>query len=125
MALVAQAKAAGEQFMFKTIDGQGKLASALKSVMDSICFGLYQAGALYGGTPNEAYYVDTGSAINTPTSISEGKLRASAQVVLSLHAKAVEIELVTIPIGSGSPGGATAGTLAVTPAATPEPADEE
>jgi hypothetical protein len=101
MALVAQAKAIGENYMFKTIDGQGALASALKGSLDTVMAGYYQAGALYGGTPEEAYYVDVGTGVNTPTTISQGKLRASAAVVLSLHAKAVEIELVTIPLGVG------------------------
>lgn len=125
MALVARAKEIGEQFMFRPIDGQGQLTGSLKGALDSMMLEFYGQGALYGQTPSEAFYVDTGSGVNTPATIAQGKLRAAAAVVLSLHAKAVEIELLSIPVGGGTASPQGAGTLSVTPTVALEDEDEE
>ena len=99
MAMVARAKQIGENFLFKTIDGQGALAASLKGSLDAMMLEFYAAGAVYGRTPAEAFFVDTGPGVNTIDSISAGQLRAVCSAVLSLHAKAVEIELVSVPVG--------------------------
>jgi hypothetical protein len=99
MALVAQAKAIGENYMFKTMDGQGLLSNDLKGHLESMLLDYFNIGSLYGATPAEAFKVDVGANTNTIDSIAQSRLRAIAQVVLSLHAKSVEIELVTIPVG--------------------------
>ena len=99
MALIAHAQAIGENYMFRTIDGQGILANAFAGQLEAMLLGYFSAGALFGADPVDAYRVDVGGTVNTVTTIAQGKLRAVAQVVLSLHAKAVEIELVTVPVG--------------------------
>lgn len=99
MALVAQARAIGENYMFKTMDGQGLLANDLKGHLEAMLLDYFNLGALYGATAAQAFKVDVGANTNTIESIAQGRLRAIAQVVLSLHAKSVEIELVTIPVG--------------------------
>ena len=96
MAIVAQAMAIGEQYMFKPIDGQGKTAGAFRAHLDGMLLGMYATGALYGGAPDEAYRVTVSGSTEE---IAQGILRASAAVVLTLHAKAVQIELVAVPIG--------------------------
>jgi hypothetical protein len=99
MSLVAEALAIGENYMFRPIDGQGERASGFKTDLEAMLLGYWTSGALFGSEPAEAFRVDVGETINTEETIAQGKLRATATVVLSLHAKAVEIELVSIPIG--------------------------
>lgn len=99
MALVAQAQAIGENYVFRPIDGRGELANDLKSQLDAMLLEYWSIGALYGNEPQDAYRVEVGSTINTPTTIAQGKLRAVADVCLTLHAKAVSIDLVTVPVG--------------------------
>lgn len=98
MWLVAQAKSAGEWYVFRPIDGRGLLAKQLESDLDEICLRLYQANGLYGATPMEAFATTVGSAVNTVGSIAQGELHAVVEARLSLHAKSVVIDLVSVPI---------------------------
>jgi hypothetical protein len=98
MWLTAQAQAVGEGFMFKPIDGRGKLQEALKRALIGVGDRLYGADGLFGETLEDAFAVETGISVNTPTSIANGELRAVAQARFSMHTKAVQIDLVSVPI---------------------------
>ena len=52
MAMVARAKEIGENFLFKTIDGRGALATSLAGSLNAMCLEYYAAGALFGQTPS-------------------------------------------------------------------------
>jgi hypothetical protein len=99
MALVAQASAIGEHYLFRPIDGRGLLANAFKGDLTAMLLGYYGLNSLYGNTPQEAFAVEVGETVNTIDTIAQGMLKAVCSVVLTLHAKAVQIELVTVPIG--------------------------
>jgi hypothetical protein len=98
MAIVAGAKALGENYMFKPLDAQGLIEGALKTDLDAMLLGWYNANSLYGATPQDAFQVDVSGVINTSTTIAQGELHAIASVRLSLHAKSVVIELVSVPV---------------------------
>lgn len=98
MWLTAQAKNIGEGFMFKPIDGQGRLANALKQAIEGVCLDLYNANGLFGDTPADAFSVEAGQSVNTIETIAQGELHAAAEVRLSLHAKSVLIDLVSVPV---------------------------
>lgn len=98
MWLIAMAKSAGEGYMFKPIDGQGRLASALKRDLDGICLDLYGRDGLYGATPEDAFATSVGVSVNQESTIAQGELRAVVEARLSLHAKAVIIDLVSVPV---------------------------
>jgi len=98
MWLKARAAAAGEEYVFKTIDGRGRLAAGLKGALDDIALQLYQADGLFGETPQDAFAVEVGAAVNTVDTVAQGELHAVMEARLSLHAKAVLIDLVTIPV---------------------------
>jgi hypothetical protein len=98
MWLVAQAKAVGENYVFKTIDGKGQLQQKLKSDLEAVCLQLYGVDGLFGETPQEAFAVEVGAAINTTDTIAQGELHAVMEARLGLHAKAVLIDLVSIPV---------------------------
>jgi hypothetical protein len=98
MWITARAEAAGEPFVFRPIDGQGKLAGALRGAIDAILLELYGVDGLYGETPGEAFATTVNATINPPTEIAQGTLHAVSEVRFSMHAKAVIIDLVTVPI---------------------------
>lgn len=98
MWLKGRAEAAGEPYVFRTIDGRGRLQMAVKGDIDDVCLELYQKDGLFGGTPQEAFAVEVGASVNTIEGIAQGELHAVAEVRLSPHAKAVFIDLVTIPV---------------------------
>lgn len=95
---IANAKAIGENYMFKPIDGRGRLARGLQTDIEALLLALYQVDGLYGETPADAFAVEVGAAVNTETSVAQGELRASAELRFSLHAKAIIIDLVSVPV---------------------------
>lgn len=98
MWLKAKAAEKGEPYVFRTIDGRGRLAAALKGELDDVCLQLYGVDGLFGETPQDAFSVEVGAAINTVNSVAQGELHAVMEARLSLHAKAVLIDLVSIPV---------------------------
>jgi hypothetical protein len=98
MWLTAQSKSVGEGYMFKPIDGRGLLANALKKDLQGILLDAYNVNALYGLTPEDAFNVNVGAAVNTQATVAQGELRAVAEIRPSLHAKSIVIDLVTVPI---------------------------
>jgi hypothetical protein len=98
MWLRARAEVVGENYMFKPIDGQGRLAGALKTDLDLVCSELYEANGLYGDRPQDAYAVTVSSSVNTELTIAQGELNAVVEARFSLHAKEIAIELVSVPV---------------------------
>jgi hypothetical protein len=98
MWLVAKAAEIGENYMFKPIDGRGILLMQLKSDLEALCKDLWEVNGLYGEEPSDAYSVVVSSAINTTDTIAQGELHASVEVRLTLHAKRVIINLITVPL---------------------------
>ncbi|CAB4197398.1 hypothetical protein UFOVP1313_10 [uncultured Caudovirales phage] len=98
MALVAAAREAGEAYMFKNIDGKGRLARALQSDLDAVCLNLYNADGLFGETPADAFSTEVGASVNTVDNVAQGVLSAVVEARFSLHAKRVLIELVSVPV---------------------------
>lgn len=98
MSLVAKATAAAEEFVFRTIDGRGTLFGELEGVMAAILDGEYTLDGLYGAQPEDAYRVDVGVSVNTPTSIAAGEIRASLYARFSPHAELVRIDIVKVPL---------------------------
>jgi len=50
------------------------LWEGVKRTLGGYLHGLWQAGALFGSTPDQAYFVRCDETTNTPQSIDEGKL---------------------------------------------------
>jgi phage tail sheath protein FI len=105
MYLQAQAQRVGENYLFKPIDAQGKLANALKTDLDAVCMALYQADGLYGETPAEAFHNEVGAAVNTISDVAQGVLNAVCEARFSLHTRSVQIQLVSVPV-TGAVSGA-------------------
>lgn len=98
MWIQARGAAVGEPYEFKPIDGRNRLAGRLKTDLDAMLLGLYQVDGLFGATPQEAFATAVGASVNTIGSIAQGELHAVCEARLSLHAKAVIIDLVTVPV---------------------------
>jgi hypothetical protein len=98
MWITARAKATGENYMFKPIDGRGALARSLQTDLDAILLELYMANGLYGLTPQEAFATEVGASVNTVNNIAQGTLSAVCEAKLNLHAKSVLIDLVSVPV---------------------------
>jgi phage tail sheath protein FI len=99
MAIQNEGEIIGERFVFAQIDGKGFAASDLQgSLVGESLLPLYNEGSLYGNTPADAFFVDTGPTVNTPELIAAGKLAAIEYVRLSPFAELVPIQIITRPI---------------------------
>lgn len=100
MALVDACTQRARPYMFRPIDGRGRIEAELGADIEDECNKLYTVDAMYGDTAQDAYDVNVSSSINTVDTIAQGELHAVASVVWTLHAKSVLVELVTVPLGS-------------------------
>src|SRR5215831_506391 len=94
MAIVAQADAVGENYVFSQIDGKGVTIGQFNGALASMLLTFYNDGSLYGDTPDTAFAVDTGISVNTPQTIANGELHAVLRVKMSPFAEYVVIEIV-------------------------------
>ncbi|HEX3455221.1 MAG TPA: hypothetical protein VHS03_11385 [Gaiellaceae bacterium] len=96
MAITAQAEAIGEGYVFSQLDGRGLTLAQFGADLSAMLSGYYDAGALYGATPQDAFNVDVGSSVNTPATIANGELHAVLEVRMSPFAEYVVIEIVKV-----------------------------
>lgn len=98
MAICAQAEAIGENWVFGQLDGRGHLISAFGGALAGMLIGFFNADALYGDDPTQAFVVNVGPSVNTPDKLADGVLSAVVSVRMSPHAELVQIQIVKVPI---------------------------
>lgn len=84
----------GESFVFSEIDGKGQIFAAFAGALTGKCQAYYTNGSLYGQTINDAFVVNTGPQVNTPTTIAAGKIVAQVSLKMSPFAEQVNITVV-------------------------------
>lgn len=90
------------RYAHRQVDGkrvqQGKLQGELAGMLGE----MYEPmGALFGDTPQDAFAVDTGPAVNPPEQLQAGLLKAAVAVAVSPGADRVELELTRVAITEG------------------------
>lgn len=100
MGIKHEADIIGERHIFKNIDGKGFELGAFGGELTAMLADFYESNALYGQFPQDAFFVDTGSQVNTPETIMAGELRANILVRVSPFAEYVNIEIVKAPLPS-------------------------
>ena len=94
-AVTAEALAVGERFIFRQIDGGNRMINEFgAALIGEACMPFYLAGSLYGATPSEAFKVDVGPTVNTPTTIANNELHAVISLRMSPFGEEVDIEIV-------------------------------
>lgn len=96
MALFAEADAIGERYVFSQLDGRRRTISQFGGDLSAMCAPYFDAGALYGTAPEEAYAVDVGLQVNTDATIANGELHAVISLRMSGMAEWVVIEVVKV-----------------------------
>jgi hypothetical protein len=94
MAITAEADGIAEDYLFQVIDGQGHLLADFKGDLVGMLKPYYDAGALYGATAAEAFFVDVGPQVNTPETIAAQELHAVLSLRMSPFAETVQINIV-------------------------------
>lgn len=94
MAIVANAEVVGQDFVFSQLDGRGHTIKAYEGDLLGMLGSFYDDDALFGDTPDDAYTVNTGPAVNTLANLADGVLKAVLSVRMSPHAELVQIYIV-------------------------------
>lgn len=98
-AVTHECNGALEEFVFKTIDGRGKLFARVNAALVGICQRYWQSNALYGDTANDAFRVDTSfPGINTPATVALGEIHAQVRLRASRVAEWVVLDIVKVPL---------------------------
>ncbi len=98
MSLAFKSEVIGGKFLFKTIDGRHILISKFAAALSGMLLEQWKENALFGETAPEAYAVNVGEPVNTPTTIQNGELNAELVVRLAPYANVVSIIIVSTPI---------------------------
>lgn len=95
MSLRADLETVLEEYVLRKVDGRGLLLSQLAGDLAAVCLRYYNPprNDLFGATPQEAFRVDTGSAINTPETLASNELHAAVAVRISPGAERVYLTL--------------------------------
>lgn len=98
MGVAALASEVLESYDFEQIDGHGYVFKKLQGDLSgAACMPFYLDNALYGTTPEEAFFVNTGPDVNTPTSIAAEEIKAQIGIRVSPTASFLEVEVVKVP----------------------------
>jgi hypothetical protein len=98
MFIQAKGLAIAENYILTQIDGRGRVFKAFQGDLIAMLSQLYLQDALFGGSPQEAFSVDVGPQVNTPTTIANRELHAAIGVRMSEDAEMVIIEVAKVPI---------------------------
>lgn len=98
MQITADCEEIGEEYVFSQLDGRGLMIAAFHGELNGMLGDLFDLGALYGDTPDDAYDINTSPSVNTIETISNGELHAILSVKMSPHAELVEIEIVKVAL---------------------------
>lgn len=80
-------------FLFRQIDGRGLLYAELEGALRGYLLPLYNANALYGDTPDDAFDVQVAS-VNTDADAAAGRLNAAASIKLTSHTEQITFNVV-------------------------------
>ena len=80
-----------EPFVFAEIDGKGQIFSRLGGAISGQCQLYWLRNSLYGNSVNDAFNVNVGPQVNTPTTIAAGQINAQVNLRMSPQAELVSI----------------------------------
>jgi hypothetical protein len=98
MAIAHEADAIAQNYVLRQIDGRRQLFAAFETELRGMLLGHYNAGALFGDTPSDAFSVDTGPSVNTVDTIALGEVHAVIRIKTSPSSEWVAIDIVKVPL---------------------------
>jgi phage tail sheath protein FI len=101
MAIVAQAQAIGQGYVFRQIDGRGLLFADFQADLVGMLMPYFNDGSLFGDTPQAAFSVNVGPSVNTAATLAQLKLIAEISLQLSPNAEQVTLQIVTETLTEG------------------------
>lgn len=103
MQIIDGARQIGDGYVFADLDANGHARSAFGGQLAAFLLDLWQAGALFGQTAAEAFFVNVGASLNTPAVAQARQLLASIACRMSPTAEQVIIDVTKYPVGQALP----------------------
>jgi hypothetical protein len=97
MAIIAESLQIASAHMFNQVSGPVDLV-AFGGDLSGALARRWQNRALYGATPDEAFRVETGAAVNTPATIQARQLKAALALKISPNARQVTVQITNTPL---------------------------
>jgi len=105
MAAVENTRKVLQGYEFEQIDGHGHIFGDLAGeISGRALMPFFKVDALYGELPSEAFAVNTGPSVNTPTSIEAEELKAQIALRISPKGSMLRAEVVNVPISENLGG---------------------
>jgi phage tail sheath protein FI len=97
--LIGTLRGAFDELVFSAVDGRGVLFSRIRETAEAICYRLYQGGALFGATPDEAFFCQCNDANNPDLDLEDGVVRLDCYVAPVPTMERLLINVVRTAIG--------------------------
>lgn len=91
MQIIRDMDIVAEPFVFAEIDGKGQIFSRLAGAISGQCQLYWLRNSLYGANISDAFSVNCGPQVNTPTTIAAGQLIAQVNLRMSPQAELVSV----------------------------------
>jgi hypothetical protein len=88
-----------DDILFEQIDSAGTLYSRIRSVASQVLHQFYRQGALFGGSPEQAYAIVCSTDNNSNTDLEQGTVQADIYVSTSPTLERIPITLIRTPAG--------------------------
>jgi hypothetical protein len=98
MALVADAQAIGEQYLFDTLDGRQLTLTAFQGALQGLIAQHWRNNALFGAAATDAGSVAVSAPVNTAATMAAGQLNAAMQVRISPFAQLVTVTITAVAV---------------------------
>lgn len=97
MSLIDRLDQLGERYVFRTLTPEviQDFGNDIRAMLKQD----FEAGALFGEDPSDAYSVNTGDDVNTADTLADGELRAHVVVSMSPFGERVVIDVVKVATG--------------------------
>jgi uncharacterized protein len=97
--LIGSLRSAFDNLVFSAVDGQGILFTRIRETAEAICYSLWDGGALFGASPEEAFAVICGRANNPAIDLEQGIVRCDVFVAPSPTMERLMIGITRTAIG--------------------------
>lgn len=97
--LIGTLREAFDELVFSAVDGQGVLFARIRETAEAICYRLYEGGALFGATPEEAFFCQCDANNNPNLDLEDGIVRLDAYVAPVPTMERLLINVVRTAIG--------------------------
>jgi hypothetical protein len=103
MQIVRDLDVIAEPFVFAEIDGKGQIFARLAGALSGQCQNYWLRNSIYGINPEDAFNVNVGPQINTPTTIAAGLINAQVNLRMAPQAEQVSVTVTKYLVSATLP----------------------